>query len=99
LFNLVLTGFNLFLTGMIHVMPQPSPPPPHIEVGAGTSVWTVEGDKEKALGEDGEGLSDDEDAEDTTKILLDKEFDDFYEDQGGSSINYRTLDSTLSHLI
>ena len=37
------------------------------EVGAGTSVWTVEGDKEKALGEDGEDLSDNEDGDDSTK--------------------------------
>lgn len=62
-----------------------APPPDTMgdapEVGAGTSVWTVEGDKEKALGEDGEDLSDNEDGDDSTKILLEKEFDDFYEDQ------------------
>ena len=40
------------------------------EVGAGTSVWTVEGDKEKALGEDGEDLSDNEDGDDSTKVSL-----------------------------
>ena len=69
-------------------------------------MWTVSqgvDDKEKALGEDGEDLSDNEDADDSTKegslinhlrsffififhlyflqILLEKEFDDFYEDQ------------------
>ena len=40
------------------------------EVGGGTSVWTVSqgvDDKEKALGEDGEDLSDNEDADDSTK--------------------------------
>ena len=30
-------------------------------------MWTVEGDKEKALGEDGEDLSDNEDGDDSTK--------------------------------
>ena len=40
------------------------------EVGAGTSVWTVEGDKEKALGEDGEDLSDNEDGDDSTKVNI-----------------------------
>ena len=50
----------------------------NVEDLGGGSIWTVEGEKAEPM-----SLMDDEEAgldEDDTKILLEKEFDDFFED-------------------
>ncbi len=90
------TGTSRPGTASSKLSPPPPPmmykTPPDTAVAApaagGASVWTVEGDKSDPLDEDdeedgedgGEGDSDDDEERDTTIELLDKEFDDFYED-------------------